>query len=126
MFVFFKRKGAKAQSSKEKVHDSVLPSCIFLIDFLRNYICLQKSPFLASLLLNFSTICTHMLSKFINKPAQKASILSSKANYARSLMNVIYKYFRAFELIFISSLGKFFGHGLGLGHVHDCREGKGC
>jgi hypothetical protein len=57
-----------------------------LLDFLRNYICLIKLPFLASLSLNFSTICSYMLSKFINKSTQKKSIFSSKANYARSLL----------------------------------------
>jgi len=58
----------------------------FILDFLRNYICLLKLPFLASLSLNFSTRCSHMLSKFIDKSAQKASIFSNKANYAKSLL----------------------------------------
>ena len=56
------------------------------LDLLRNYICLLKLPFLASLLLNFSSICLHMNSKFTNKSAQKTSIFSSKANYARGLL----------------------------------------
>jgi len=49
------------------------------------YIRLPKLPFLASLSLNFSTRCLHMLSKFIDKSAQKASSFASKANYAKSL-----------------------------------------
>jgi outer membrane protein, multidrug efflux system len=57
-----------------------------ILDFFRNCICVLKLPFLASLLLNFSTICSHMLSKFINKVAQKISIFSRKANFQRSLL----------------------------------------
>ena len=57
-----------------------------LIDLLRNFICLLKLPFLASLLQNFSTMCLHMLSKFCSKSAQKLLILSSKASFARGLM----------------------------------------
>jgi apolipoprotein N-acyltransferase len=50
--------------------------------YIHTYICLPKLPFLRSLLLNFS-----MPSKFINKSAQKVSNFSSKANYARSLLD---------------------------------------
>jgi len=60
-----------------------------VLDLLRNYICLLKLPFLAYLSLNFSTRCPNMLSKFIAKSAQKASIFSSKANYARGLLTYI-------------------------------------
>lgn len=55
------------------------------IDLLHNLIYLIKLPFLASLSLNFSTMCLRMLSKFINKSAQNSSIFSSKAGYARGL-----------------------------------------
>src|SRR5438045_9556919 len=61
---------------------------LHVLDFLRNDIRLLNLLFLASLSLNFSTRCSHMLSKFIDKSAQKASIFSSKANYARSLLNL--------------------------------------
>ena len=55
----------------------------FLLDFLRNSLCLLKLPFLAT---NSSTICPHIPSKFVDKSAQKKSIFSNKANYARSLL----------------------------------------
>lgn len=38
---------------------------------------------MASFSLNFSTVCLHTLSKFIKKSAQKISIFSSKASYAK-------------------------------------------
>ena len=59
---------------------------LFLLDLLRNSIYSLKLPFLASLPKNFSTMCSHMLSKFSGKSAQKLRILSSKASCARGLL----------------------------------------
>ena len=56
------------------------------LDLLRNYISLSKWPFSASFHQNFSTICTHMISKFWRKSAQKWPIFISQANYARGLL----------------------------------------
>jgi hypothetical protein len=58
-----------------------------LIDPLHNSICLLKLRFLASSSPNFSAICSHIAEKFGNKSAQKSSIFSSKASYARGLIN---------------------------------------
>jgi DNA-binding beta-propeller fold protein YncE len=64
----------------------------YLLDFLRNYICLLKLPFLASLMASFSTICVHMLSKFAIKSAQKTSIFLGKVNYAKSLLLLLFTF----------------------------------
>lgn len=56
------------------------------LDLLRNSISLVKSIFLTPFLSNLSTICIHMFSKFDKKVAQKRSIFSNKANYARDLL----------------------------------------
>ena len=66
----------------------------YLLDLFRNSIRLLKRPFLASFLINFSTICLHMLSKFIKKSYQKWLVFPIKANFGRSL--------------FCSSVGWFF------------------
>ncbi len=59
---------------------------IHLIDLLHNSIWLIKWIFLAYFLPNFSTICSHMLSKFDKKSIQKSLIFSTKANDARGLI----------------------------------------
>ncbi len=65
---------------------STIETGIFMIlDLFRNYICLIKWIFFASLLPNFSTIYAHMLSKFGKKSIQKSLIFSSKTNCARGL-----------------------------------------
>jgi hypothetical protein len=56
-----------------------------VLDLLQNLIRLLKLPFLASLSTNFSTICLHIISKFVDKSAQKLSIFPAKAGYARGL-----------------------------------------
>ena len=48
---------------------------------------LLKWLFLASFLLNFSTVCLHMLAKFIKNPAQKQLIFPTKASFERSLIS---------------------------------------
>ena len=60
-----------AESSKNCNRLKGVISFMVIIDLLHNYICLKKLLFLASLSLNFSAICTHMTSKFIDKSAQK-------------------------------------------------------
>jgi hypothetical protein len=57
-----------------------------LLDFLHNPIQSLKWHFLASFLRNFSTVCTHMLSKFLIKSARKLLTFPIKAGYARSLL----------------------------------------
>ncbi len=57
------------------------------IDLLHHSICLIKWIFLTYFLPNFSTICSHMLSKFGKKSIQKSLIFSNKANDARGLIN---------------------------------------
>ena len=61
-----------------------------LLDFFRNSISLLKLPFLTSLSQNFSTLCLHRLSKFVDKSAQKSSIFSIKASFERSLFKKSY------------------------------------
>lgn len=73
------------------------------IDFLRNYIRLQKLPFLASFLENLSTLCSHTFSKFSNKFAQKSSKFSNKARYARSLITLL-KISLSCSLLFSSNI----------------------
>ena len=46
-----------------------------------------KLPFLTSLSQNFSTLCLHRLSKFVDKSAQKLSIFSIKASFERRLIS---------------------------------------
>ncbi|MGZ3634243.1 MAG: hypothetical protein ACXVAJ_07955, partial [Parachlamydiaceae bacterium] len=60
---------------------------------------LLKLSFLASLLLNFSTISLDMLLKFINKSAQKILIFPSKASYARGLFLIFYYHFYHFIVL---------------------------
>ena len=62
----------------------------YLLDLFRNSIRLLKRPFLASFLMNFSTICLHMLSKFIKKSYQKWLVFPIKANFERSLKNCVW------------------------------------
>ncbi len=57
---------------------------IMPLDFFRNPIRLLKRLFLSSFLRNFSTICTHMLSKFLKKSIQKLLIFPIKASFERS------------------------------------------
>ena len=64
------------------------------LNFFQKFIWLIKLPFLASLFSNFSTICSHMLSKFANKDAQKSSIFSTKANFER---NLFFQYLKGSE-----------------------------
>ena len=61
-----------------------------LLDFFRNSISLLKLPFLTSLSQNFSTLCLHRLSKFVDKSPQKSSIFSIKASFERSLFKKFY------------------------------------
>ena len=77
--------GAKAHKKKGRpleFSDQLI--LILLIDILRNIIYLLKLLFLADLIPNFLAICLHMSSKFEIKSAQKLSIFSSKAGYAKS------------------------------------------
>ena len=76
----------KIPNHNQKVPPEKKAFWLHLLGFFRNPIRLPKLPFLTSLLLNFSTICAHMLSKFINKSAQKISTFSGKANFERSLL----------------------------------------
>jgi LysM repeat protein len=57
-----------------------------IIDLLQNLIRLLKLLFLASLSTNFSTIYLNIISKFVDKSAQKSSIFPAKAGYARGLI----------------------------------------
>jgi hypothetical protein len=61
-----------------------------ILDLLQNLIRLLKLLFLASLSTNFSTICLHIISKFVDKPAQKSSIFPAKAGFARGLLSLTY------------------------------------
>ncbi len=61
-----------------------------LLDLLHHSICLIKWIFLAYFLPNFSTICSHMLSKFGKKSIQKSLIFSNKANDARGLLSLFF------------------------------------
>jgi manganese/zinc/iron transport system substrate-binding protein len=64
-----------------------------MLDFLNHFIRSTKLPFLASFSQNFSTMCSHMLSKFLDKSAQKWLILATKASYARSLLKLMRGFF---------------------------------
>ena len=81
------------------------------IDFFRNSIGLLKLPFLTSLSQNFSTLCLHRLSKFVDKSAQKSSIFSIKASFERSLIRTIIstKTHYAKHLLYLFCLSQLFG-----------------
>ena len=55
-----------------------------ILDFFQNCIRLKKLPFLLPFSTNFSSICTHMHLKFVEKGTQKSSFFSKKANFERS------------------------------------------
>lgn len=61
-----------------------------ILDFFRKSILLLKLPFLALSSLIFSTIYSHLLSKFADKSARKSPIFPTKANRERCLLDDTY------------------------------------